>query len=61
MSSEALKISVIMPVYNGVEFIQKSLPPLVAMKERGEIHELIVVDDTSSDDTPAVTGILVSG
>ena len=29
-----LSISVIMPVYNGIEFIRQSLPPLVAMKAR---------------------------
>lgn len=49
-----LSISVIMPVYNGIEFIKQSLPPLVAMRERGEVVEVIVVDDTSSDDTPDV-------
>ncbi|AXS82122.1 glycosyltransferase [Marinobacter sp. Arc7-DN-1] len=49
-----LSISVIMPVYNGIEFIRQSLPPLVAMKERGEVLEVIVVDDTSTDDTPHV-------
>lgn len=45
-------VSVIMPVYNGVEFIKQSLPPLVAMKDRGEVLEVIVVDDTSTDETP---------
>lgn len=44
-------ISVIMPVYNGAEFISRSLPPLIAMQERGEIIEVIVVDDGSTDDT----------
>jgi glycosyltransferase involved in cell wall biosynthesis len=49
-----LSISVIMPVYNGIEFIQQSLPPLVGMRDRGEVLEVIVVDDTSSDNTPDV-------
>lgn len=53
-AENSLTVSVIMPVYNGIEFIEKSLPPLVAMKERGEILEVIVVDDSSSDDTPDV-------
>lgn len=44
-------ISVIMPVYNGEEFIVRSLPPLMAMVERGEILEVIVVDDGSTDKT----------
>jgi len=46
------RISVIMPVYNGVEFIRRSLPPLVAMVSRGEVLEVIVVDDSSTDATP---------
>jgi len=46
--------SIIMPVYNGVEFIVKSLPPLLEMQRRGEVREVIVVDDTSSDDTAKI-------
>ena len=42
-------ISVIMPVYNGTDFIPRSLPPLIAMEQRGEILEVIVVDDGSTD------------
>ena len=38
-----------MPVYNGAEFIPQSLPPLVDMMHRGEILEVIVVDDGSTD------------
>ncbi|MCB1706628.1 MAG: glycosyltransferase [Halioglobus sp.] len=48
-TAAALSISVIMPVYNGAEFIVKSLPPLLAMEQRGEILEVIVVDDGSTD------------
>jgi GT2 family glycosyltransferase len=51
-------ISVIMPVYNGADFIQRSLPPLLAMQERGEILEVIVVDDGSTDDTRQIAGQL---
>ena len=51
-------VTVIMPVYNGVSFIKQSLPPLVAMKERGEVLEVLVVDDTSSDETPEVAKAL---
>lgn len=47
-------ISVIMPVYNGTTFIKQSLPPLIEMQARGEVLEVIVVDDTSSDNTPEV-------
>jgi glycosyltransferase involved in cell wall biosynthesis len=47
-------ISIIMPVYNGHDFIIKSLPPLVGMMRRGEIREVIVVDDSSTDDTAQI-------
>ena len=42
-------ISAIMPVYNGVGFLERSLPPLVSMLEKKEILELIVIDDGSTD------------
>ncbi len=45
----SVAITAIMPVYNGEAFIVKSLPPLIAMQQRGEIIEMIVVDDTSTD------------
>jgi len=55
MSSESnatpLCVSVIMPVYNGVEFITKSLPPIIEMLNRDEVLEVIVVDDGSTDDS----------
>jgi glycosyltransferase involved in cell wall biosynthesis len=44
-------ISAIMPVYNGAAYIGASLPPLAAMLERGEIVELIVVNDGSTDNS----------
>lgn len=40
-----------MPVYNGADFITQSLPPLIDMQQRGEILEVIVVDDGSTDDS----------
>ena len=58
MNNKNLTVSVIMPVFNGTEFIRKSLPPLAAMKDRGEITELIVVDDSSTDDTATVASEL---
>ncbi|NOY17540.1 MAG: glycosyltransferase [Gammaproteobacteria bacterium] len=51
-ASSIPQLSVIMPVYNGHDFILKSLPPLIEMMKRGEVVEVIVVDDTSTDDTP---------
>lgn len=49
--SEGVSISTIMPVFNGAAFIATSLPPLAAMLERGEISELIVVNDGSTDNS----------
>jgi len=48
-------ISVIMPVYNGAAFIPLSLPPLIAMVLRGEILEVIVIDDGSTDDSKQIS------
>lgn len=51
-------ISIIMPVYNGSGFIRQSLPPLLLMQARGEVLEVIVTDDGSSDDSVATaTGL----
>lgn len=49
--NSALTISAIMPVYNGQDFILKSLPPLIELMKKGEIDEVLVVDDTSTDNT----------
>ncbi|MCI0743968.1 MAG: glycosyltransferase [Verrucomicrobia subdivision 3 bacterium] len=47
------RLSVIMPVYNALHFLKVTLPPLLEMRERGEILEVIVADDESTDDTAA--------
>ncbi|HEX8010438.1 MAG TPA: glycosyltransferase [Casimicrobiaceae bacterium] len=47
-------ISVIMPVYNGAEVLPRSLAPLAAMLSAGELAEIIVVDDGSTDATAAI-------
>lgn len=51
MGSEQ-KVSIIIPSYNGYHLLKKNLPPLyqVIKKELPET-EIIIVDDTSSDDT----------
>lgn len=46
-----LTISVIMPAYNAAHYLEISLPPLIAMRDRGEIAEILVVDDCSPDPT----------
>ncbi len=45
------QISIVMPIYNGAEFLPKSLPPLTEMVKRSEIVELLIVDDGSTDDS----------
>ncbi len=47
-------ISVIMPVYNGAATLRQSLAPLAVMQRDGEIVELIVVDDGSTDASRAI-------
>ncbi len=46
-----MAISVVMPVYNGACVLRASLAPLLAMQRAGEIAEIIVVDDGSTDGT----------
>jgi hypothetical protein len=44
-----LAISAVVPVFDGMAFLPRSLPPLLAMLRRGELCEVIVVDDGSTD------------
>ena len=53
-AAESPAISVIMPAYNATHYLAKSLPPLIALKEAGEVAEVIVADDGSSDETAKV-------
>ena len=43
-----MKITIIIPNYNGVEILKKSLPQII--KEKGEA-DIIMVDDASTDDS----------
>jgi len=47
-------ISVIMPAYNAEHLLPRVLEPLIEMRERNEIEEILVVDDVSTDSTPEV-------
>lgn len=49
-----MKISVIMPAHNASMFLGESLSPLMDMLWRGEIAEVLVVDDASTDDSAAI-------
>jgi glycosyltransferase involved in cell wall biosynthesis len=44
-----IRISVVMPAYNAKHYLVRSLPPLLEMKARGELAEVILVDDGSTD------------
>ena len=46
-----VSISVIMPAFRAEHLLKRVLPPLIAMQERGEVAEVIVVDDQSPDRT----------
>jgi len=48
-------ISVILPNYNGTGLLRRNLPSLIeALETTGVDHEIIVVDDCSSDDSVAM-------
>lgn len=51
-------ITAIMPVYDCREFIERTLAPLVALQRRGELAEIIVVDDGSTDGSCAAAAAL---
>ena len=47
--SRAPTISVIMPAFNAAHYMEVSLPPLIRLRDRGEVSEVIVVDDCSTN------------
>lgn len=51
-----LSISVIVPAFRAELLLPRVLTPLLTMRDRGEVLEVIVVDDCSSDRTAAVAG-----
>ena len=46
-----MTITAVMPAYNAAHLLDRVLPPLLAMLNEGELDELLVVDDQSTDDT----------
>ena len=58
MTAPRQTISVIMPAYRAAALLPRVLAPLIAMRDAGEIDEVIVVDDVSPDATAAVAGAL---
>lgn len=49
---KAMRLSIIVPVYNGADFLRASLPALAASTHPN--FEIVVVDDGSTDDSAAV-------
>ncbi|MCA8887288.1 MAG: glycosyltransferase [Parvularculaceae bacterium] len=47
--SDHLKISVITPSFNAAHYMELSLPPLIRMRDHGDVAEVLVVDDCSTD------------
>lgn len=45
----SLAISVVVPAYNAAHYLEHSLPPLIAMRDQGDVVEVLVVDDCSTD------------
>jgi dolichol-phosphate mannosyltransferase len=49
-----MKLSVVIPAYNESASLCRTLPPLYAgLRQAGIDHEIVVVDDSSTDDTQA--------
>jgi len=47
-----MKLSVIIPAYNEVESLSKSIPSIFsALKEKNIVHEIMVINDGSTDNT----------
>lgn len=46
--SESASITIVMPAFNAAAYLERSLPPLIAMRARGEVSDVIVVDDCST-------------
>lgn len=55
---EVPAISVVVPAYRAATFLPRTLPPLLQAKQRGDVREVIVVDDASPDDGAQVAEAL---
>lgn len=49
--ASSLTISVVMPAYNAAHLLSQVLPPLIKMLRDGDVQEVLVVDDQSTDET----------
>lgn len=51
----SVRICVIVPAYEASHYLEKSLPPLIALRDGGRVEEVIVVDDCSPNPDTAET------
>ncbi len=51
MLEKPLTITVVMPAYNAAHLLERVLTPVLKMHADGEVDEVLVVDDQSTDDT----------
>lgn len=56
--SRRLTISLVMPAYNAAHLLADVLAPVMAMHKAGEIDEVLVVDDRSTDATAETARVL---
>lgn len=54
MNQATPTLSVIVPMYNAERLIERCLAPLLGMQARGEIAQIIVVDDCATDGSAAL-------
>ncbi|MEI4488251.1 glycosyltransferase [Frigidibacter sp. MR17.14] len=52
------RISVIMPAHDAAAFLPWALPPLIALREAGEVLEVIVADDAATDGSAGIARAL---
>ena len=61
MTAGGPTISVVMPAFGAERLMPRVLAPLMAMQARGEVAEVIVVDDRSPDRTAEVAREMGAG
>ena len=49
---EMPRLSVVLPLYQGRAFLDRVLPPLLAARDAGDLLEVLIVDDGSTDGGP---------
>ena len=57
-SDRSPRVSVLLPVYNGARFVAEAIESVLAQTFAD--FELIIIDDASTDETPAILARLAS-